>query len=221
MDNTPHLTEPSNVQRADWRGDVTDQHPQNGAISSTVRTETRRPVSRVLCRPPKRALAIIPLDRPSLDGSRDLPGPLSLRQPCRRTGAWSLFGLAPGGACHAVPIAGSAVRSYRTLSPLPGPRARRSALCGAIPGVAPGGRYPPPCRRGARTFLPHPKVRATARPSGSARTMVWAAVRVNRPPAHRRVDPSIAPSTRRDRAAGPRAEIRAAPTGRRSDRCPP
>jgi len=30
---------------------------------------------------------------------------------------------------------------------------RRFAFCGAIPRVAPGGRYPPPCRRGARTFL--------------------------------------------------------------------
>ena len=167
VDNTPHLTAPSDVQPAECRGAVTDAHTQNGALSSSGEMETRRPVSRVLCRPPKRALAIIPLDRPSLDGSRDLPGPLSLRQPCRRTGAWSLFGLAPGGACHAVPIAGSAVRSYRTLSPLPSCAfsfegralrslggAGRSALCGAIPGVAPGGRYPPPCRRGARTFLP-------------------------------------------------------------------
>jgi hypothetical protein len=31
----------------------------------------------------------------------------------------SLFGLAPGGACHAAGVAVSAVRSYRTLSPLP------------------------------------------------------------------------------------------------------
>jgi hypothetical protein len=31
----------------------------------------------------------------------------------------SLFGLAPGGACHASPVAGPAVRSYRTFSPLP------------------------------------------------------------------------------------------------------
>ena len=30
-----------------------------------------------------------------------------------------LFGFAPGGACHAVSVAGHAVRSYRTLSPLP------------------------------------------------------------------------------------------------------
>jgi hypothetical protein len=35
----------------------------------------------------------------------------------------SLFGLAPGGACHAVPVAGTAVRSYRTISPLPGANA--------------------------------------------------------------------------------------------------
>ena len=34
-------------------------------------------------------------------------------------GAPSLFGLAPGGACHAVPVTRNAVRSYRTLSPLP------------------------------------------------------------------------------------------------------
>jgi len=30
-----------------------------------------------------------------------------------------LFGLAPGGVCHAVVIADDAVRSYRTFSPLP------------------------------------------------------------------------------------------------------
>ncbi len=40
--------------------------------------------------------------------------------------------------------------------------AGRSALCGAVPGVTPAGRYPAPCFRGARTFL-----RARARrPSG-------------------------------------------------------
>src|SRR5258705_1424989 len=38
---------------------------------------TRRPVSRVLCRPDQGPdAAIIPLDRPSRDGSRDLPGSL-------------------------------------------------------------------------------------------------------------------------------------------------
>src|SRR5579872_1683702 len=33
--------------------------------------------------------------------------------------ASSLFGLAPGGVCRAGPVARPAVRSYRTLSPLP------------------------------------------------------------------------------------------------------
>ena len=49
---------------------------------------------------------------------------------------------------------------------LPSRKERRFAFCGAIPGVAPGGRYPPPFRRGARTFLHPPKGTATARPSG-------------------------------------------------------
>lgn len=31
----------------------------------------------------------------------------------------SLFDLAPGGVYHAVPVASNAVRSYRTISPLP------------------------------------------------------------------------------------------------------
>jgi len=31
----------------------------------------------------------------------------------------SLFDLAPGGVYHAVPVTSNAVRSYRTISPLP------------------------------------------------------------------------------------------------------
>ncbi len=87
-------------------------------------------------------------------------------EPCTRRRATSLFGLAPGGACHAVPVARSAVGPYPTLSPLPLPKRRRFAFCGAIPRVTPGGRYPPPFRRGARTFLdaetPRPPDRLTA-----------------------------------------------------------
>ena len=45
------------------------------------------------------------------------PGPATALPSCEDAG--SLFGLAPGGACHAVPVTRSAVRSYRTLSPLP------------------------------------------------------------------------------------------------------
>ena len=68
-----------------------------------------------------------------------------------------LFGLAPGGVCRAVLVAKHAVRSYRTLSPLPlppSPAHGRSALCGTFPKVALAGRYPAPCFHGARTFLP-------------------------------------------------------------------
>src|SRR5580658_10885997 len=36
----------------------------------------------------------------------------------------SLFGLAPGGVCRAADVATRAVRSYRTISPLPAPLAR-------------------------------------------------------------------------------------------------
>jgi len=94
----------------------------------------RRPVSRVLCRL-RTGATIIPLDRPLPDGSRDQPGhlgPATALPSCE--GAMSLFGLAPGGACHAVPVARSAVRSYRTLSPLPllNSRARGGLLSVAL-----------------------------------------------------------------------------------------
>ena len=46
-----------------------------------------------------------------------------------RTAPAPLFGLAPHGVCRASAVAGGAVRSYRTVSPLPDPKAGRSALC--------------------------------------------------------------------------------------------
>jgi len=53
----------------------------------------------------------------------------------------SLFGLAPGGACLAAPVARNAVRSYRTIFNLAAALGgRRCHFCGAIPGVAPAGR---------------------------------------------------------------------------------
>jgi len=70
----------------------------------------------------------------------------------------SLFGFAPGVVCHAVSVAGPAVRSYRTFSPLPAeaPKGKgwRFVLCGTFPGVTPAGCYPAPYVDGARTFLP-------------------------------------------------------------------
>ena len=40
-----------------------------------------------------------------------------------------LFGLAPGGVCRAASVTGRAVRSYRTLSPLPLPVSGHEAVC--------------------------------------------------------------------------------------------
>jgi len=80
-----------------------------------------------------------------------------------------LFGFAPGGVCHATPVARSAVRSCRTLSPLPVLN-RRSTLCGTFPEVSFAGYYPAPCFRGARTFLSFViflAQRAATRPSDS------------------------------------------------------
>ena len=115
----------------------------------------RRPVSRVLS-----ALArgmAIHLGRRLRAASRDPPGQRRGNPPGVACAAPtpSLFGLAPGEVCPAGPIARPAVRSYRTISPLPAAvaRDRRFVFCGTVSGVAPAGRYPAPCFRGARTFL--------------------------------------------------------------------
>ena len=81
----------------------------------------------------------------------------------RRCRLQPLFGIAPGGACRAAAVAGGAVVSCTTVSPLP--VARRSVLCGAFPRVAPAGRYPAPLLCGVRTFL----TGGPARPSGHPR----------------------------------------------------
>ena len=63
-------------------------------------------------------MAAIPLGRPLPAASSNQPGRRAWKQAWRERLS-SLFGLAPGGVCRAVRIAASAVRSYRTLSPLP------------------------------------------------------------------------------------------------------
>ena len=117
----------------------------------------RRPVSRVL------SGALPPVD----SHSSGTPVAGRLARPTRESGAGRrldrlpgpilLSGLAPGGVCRAGTVTGPAVRSYRTVSPLPQPRfprgLRRSVLCGTVPEIALAGRYPAPSSRGARTFL--------------------------------------------------------------------
>ena len=107
----------------------------------------------------------IPLGPPSPTGSGSQPGSLGREKPWGLSPARSLFGLAPGGACHAADVAAGAVGSYPTVSPLPAAEAvGRSHLCGAFPRVTPGGRYPPPSLPGVRTFL-DPRRAAAIRPS--------------------------------------------------------
>ena len=83
------------------------------------------------CKPvsvPLRAIAIHP-DHASLHGSSDLPGSIT-----KRAASPPLFGLAPRGVYPAGRIAPSAVRSYRTISPLPDRvyRSRRYIFCGTF-----------------------------------------------------------------------------------------
>src|SRR5205085_2006201 len=130
----------------------------------------RRPVSRVLCRP------LAETRRPFLwTGPRGTvlatyPDPSDRRRsypPSPRLGRardpYSVLLLAG----LAMPCLLPATRWALTppFHPSPG-KPGRFAFCGAVPGVAPGGRYPPPCRRGARTFLDPLAEAAIARPSG-------------------------------------------------------
>jgi len=75
----------------------------------------------------------IPLGRRSPGASSNLPGRLDPDIIPKRVLAHgfapSLFGLAPGGVCHAAGVTVGAVRSYRTISPLPRPTQRAAAVC--------------------------------------------------------------------------------------------
>jgi len=86
----------------------------------------------------------------------------------------SLFALAPGGVCLAAPVTRRAVRSYRTVSPLPRlphGSVRRSVLCGTVLRIAPTGRWPAPCPvvPGLSSATPCPAGRRV-RPGGSGGT---------------------------------------------------
>ena len=56
----------------------------------------------------------------------------------------SLFGFAPGGVCHAVCVAADAVRSYRTISPLPRLTLHEATGRGGLFSVALSLGSPPP-----------------------------------------------------------------------------
>jgi hypothetical protein len=130
------------------------------------------PVSRILSAVSGRT--VIPLGRALLRGSSDLPG--GCGAPSRHAslrnrsfpGNPSLFGLAPCGVCPARRITATAVRSYRTFSPLPGPCGpRRYVFCGTFRPTGlnrPSRTLSGTLLCGVRTFLPP----CDERPSGPA-----------------------------------------------------
>jgi len=110
----------------------------------------------------------IPLGRPLPGASRDRPGRRRESAPglaaCR-----PYLVLLPVGFAVPPPLPAARCALTAPFHPCrPRQRARRFAFCGTVPGVAPAGRYPAPCFRGARTFLPPPvaRRRAAIRPSG-------------------------------------------------------
>jgi len=110
--------------------------------------------------------AVIHLGRALLPGSSDLPGSKT-----ERTAPPPLFGLAPRGVCTARRIAPSAVRSYRTFSPLP--RERRYIFCCTFREKR-FKRIPPAVSRHAvlwRPDFPLPISGATTRPA--SRLILW------------------------------------------------
>src|SRR5579863_6858662 len=87
-----------------------------------------------------------------------------------------LFGLAPRGVCPAGRIAPAAVRSYRTISPLPGRSfygsARRYIFCGTFR-KDPFERSPPAVSRHAALWRPDfPPACASGYPSGACQCSV-------------------------------------------------
>jgi hypothetical protein len=108
---------------------------------------TSRPVSGVLSRP--RTKVLIEGDHPSATVvTNGLMRPTSRHRAGRSSAQIrpkpNPLGLAPGGVCQATSVtrcAGGLLHHRFTLTGL----RRRSVLCGTVPRVSPGGRYPPPC----------------------------------------------------------------------------
>ena len=94
-----------------------------------------RPISRVLdgTRTEFACVTAIPLGRRSPGASSNLPGrrdpDIIPKRVLAHGFAPSLFGLAPDGVCPAAGVTAGAVRSYRTISPLPRPTQHAEAVC--------------------------------------------------------------------------------------------
>ena len=123
------------------------------------------------------------LVRPTRAAARELASPATCRQAaptwsCSRWGLPCRRRYRRRGALLPHPFTLTGRRAGKPARP-----GRRFAFCGTVPGVAPAGRYPAPCSRGARTFLCRQAGAGRQRPSGRL--------------AHHRVDPGGAVSSLR------------------------
>ena len=117
---------------------------------------------------PRRAV-VIPLGKALLPSSSNLPGSRT-----ERAAPPPLFGLAPHGVCPARRIAPSAVRFYRTFSPLPktrlAPDSRRYIFCGTFREIR-FERTPPAVSRHAALWRPDfPPAKRVNTPRATTRT---------------------------------------------------
>ena len=118
----------------------------------------------------------IHLGRPLPDASCDRPGRRrgnSLRR--QRAGRPPLLGLAPGGVYPAAAVTGDAVRSYRTLSPLPAgaPENLRVPAGGLLSVALSLGSPPPGVTRHRVPEEPGLSSAARPRPGDSGHPAVW------------------------------------------------
>ncbi len=156
-----------------WRADAKSERfaLKEGRQTACKPGSVRRPEGRVMA---------IHLGRPLPDASRDRPGRRRGNPPCAAP-IWSCSGW--GLACQTRYRVRGALLPHPFTLTTPTRRKRMSgrfAFCATFPGVAPAGRYPAPCFRGARTFLPRQVCRR--RPSGhlapSSMGMLYARVNV-------------------------------------------
>ena len=154
--------------------------PSNKVVNAEI---ARRPVSRVLSRP--RAAGDDHSSGTSVTGRLARPTRATARKPARRRPFGRLACrpyavLLPVGFTMPLPLPVARCALTAPFHPCR-PEGRRFAFCGTFPGVAPAGRYPAPCFRGARTFLPPCRSATGVKGSHPA---VWRLL--GRPPGHRR-----------------------------------
>ena len=82
-----------------------------------------------------------------------------------RAGTLRIFGLAAGGVCRAIPVTRDAVRSYRTISPLPFDESKGGIFLLHFPSGCPAWTLSSTVPCAVRTFLiPRAKARGTRSP---------------------------------------------------------